>query len=337
MSELKVVPISDIRKNPIALRTVDKSAEKYLGLVQSIKEKGILNTIVVRPQRDPETTEEYLELVDGLHRFSAAVDAGLTEVNVNIVPLDQDQMLESQIIANFHRIDTKPGEYSKQLRRILVRNPLMTVADLASNIGVSPAFIQQRLGLSKIEADSILKMIDDGDISLSNAFALAKLPAEEQLEWVERAVTEGIDVFGPAVNERVKEVNEAKRAGKDATPPTFAPVAHLRKMKEIKDECDSKEVAAQIAESAESKAEAFNLAVQWVLHLDPASVEIQEAKWTERQAEQAAKRAEKAEKKAKDKEEKGKKLQAEAAADQEAADAAKATGAAISGGDSAQG
>ena len=41
-------------------------------------------------------------------------------------------MLEAQILANIHKIETKPMEYSAQLKRILSRNPLMTEAELAT-------------------------------------------------------------------------------------------------------------------------------------------------------------------------------------------------------------
>lgn len=325
MSDLRKVNIADIRENQVALRTVDKQSEKYLGLVASIKEKGFFGAIVVRPQRDPETTEEFYELVDGLHRFCAAKDAGVKEINVDVVALDQDQMLETQIMANFHKIETKPAEYSAQLRRILARNSMMTITDLAGKLGVSPTFIQQRLGLLKIDNPKILKLIDDGEIKLSNAFSLAKLPAQEQDQWIEKAMTESFDEFGPAINARIKELREAARTGTDAAPAAFSPVAHLRKMKEIKEEVDKREIVKVLASKAESKEDAAALGIAWVLHLDPDSIAAQQAKWEQQQKEQAENKRKRAIERAAQKEERAKKAQAEAQAAREAAEAGTAT------------
>ena len=48
MGELKTIPISTIRENPVALRTVNRDTEEYQGLVDSISQKGFLGAITVR-------------------------------------------------------------------------------------------------------------------------------------------------------------------------------------------------------------------------------------------------------------------------------------------------
>lgn len=295
MGEVKTIAISEIRENPVALRTVNRTSEEYLGLVQSIKEKGFMGAITVRPQVDKESGEKYYELIDGLHRFSASKDAGISEINVDIVPLNEDQMLEAQIMANIHKIETRPAEYSQQLKRILARNPLMTEAELAKRLGKSPMWISQRLGLTRIDNDQVLELINSGKITLSNAYALAKLPSEELASFVERAMTLAPDEFIPAINNRIKEIKEAKRSGQDPEAQSFQPVAHLRKLSEIKKEMDTPEVGILLVEQLKIKkpADAFNLAVQWMMHMDPVSVDTQKAEYEAREkkkAEEAAKR-----------------------------------------------
>ena len=288
-SDLKSVPLDQIRTNPIALRTVDPESEDYQGLVDSIRQKGFLGAITVRPVTDPDTNEEFFQIIDGLHRFTAAKDAGLGEINVSIIALEDDQVLEAQIMANIHKVETKPMEYSKQLRKILTRNPLMTEAELATNLGKSTQWIKERLGLNKIVNENISGLIDEGKISLANAYAMAKLPAEEQTDWIDRAITESPDEFIPAVNKRAKELSDAKRQGKDAATAEFDPTPHMQKLKDVKDELAAGTVGKAMVKKngATDAAAGFALAVAWVLHMDPDSQDEQKVKQKQRESDRA--------------------------------------------------
>jgi len=278
MGELRKIAIAEIRENPVALRAVNRQDENYLGLVDSIKSKGFLGAITVRAKVDPETKESYCELVDGLHRFCAAKDAGLTEINADVVSLDDDQTLEAQIMANIHKIETRPVEYSRQLLRILSRNPLMTEIELAQKLGKSAQWIRERLGLTKISNNDIAELVNEGKIKLANGYALAKLPPEEMADFVDRAMTLPPDEFVPAANARLKEIRDAKRKGTDASEAEFQPVAFMQKMKDVKDELDKGAIAKSLCIGLFSSEEGFKMAIQWMLHLDPRSVEVQKAK-----------------------------------------------------------
>jgi len=325
VQNLANVAIAEIRENPVALRSVAQDSEEFQGLVESIRNVGILNPISVREKKDEEAGVSYFELVDGLHRFVASKEAGLTTIPAIIVSLSDDMVLEAQIIANIHKVETKPVQYSQQLRRILARNPMMTESELAVKLGKSPQCIRERLGLTKITNVEIASLVDEGKIKLANAYALAKLPAEEMADFVDRAMTLPPDEFVPQVNSRVKELREAKRQGTDASAQEFQPVAFLQKLKAIKDELDSGEVATLlVAETCVKKpVDAFKLGVAWVLHLDPKSVEAQKAKDEERKSKREAEKNRKAKEKADKKaEEAAKKAEeaAEAAAKLEAAE-----------------
>ena len=303
MGDLKSIPLGQIRENPVALREVNRQSEAYLGLVESIKQKGFFGAISVRSRKDGDI--EYFELVDGLHRFSASKDAGISHINVDVVDLNDDEVLEAQICANIHKVETRPHEYSQQLRRILMRNPLMTESELAQKLGKSGAWISQRLGLLKIDNKEIADLINEGKIPLSNAYSLAKLPADEIDQWVERAMTMAPNEFLPACTARLKEIKEERRKGKDAEPQEWQPTAHLRKASVIKTELENGDVAtALIAETGTvDPIAAFNLAIKWVLHLDPTGVEEQHRAHLKRIADQEARKKEReAEKKKKEEE-----------------------------------
>ena len=320
-SELLVVPISSIRENPVALRGVNRTNESYLGLVDSIKEKGFFGAITGRRQTDNETNEEYFELIDGLHRYAASKDAGLTEININVVDLNKDQVLEAQIMANIHKVETRPVEYSQQLKRILVRNPLMTEAELATKLGKSTQWIKERLGLTKIADKKIQDLIDEGKVNLSNAYALAKLPSEDMADFLDRAMTLVPKEFLPQVNKRAKEIRDAKRKGENAKPAEFQPVAFMQKLIDIKAEREGKKVSALLCKGLKTVDEAFSMALDWILHLDPQSVKVQKAKDEERKkVREEAKKKREAEKEAKKAEKQAKKA-AKAAKEAEAATA----------------
>lgn len=298
----KTLQISEIRENKIALRNVNTESEDFRGLVDSIKQVGIMNPISVRERViDGETT---YELVDGLHRFTGAQEAGLTEIPVNIVDLKDTEVMEAQIITNVHKVETKPVEYSKQIQRIMAANPTMTINEMASRLCKTPGWLSERLGLLKLE-DNVAQLVDDGKINLSNAYALAKLPPDEQVNFLDRAQTMIPQEFVPTAQARVKEIREARRKGQDADKAEFIPVPHLQKLALLKQELSSPSIIPSLVKDQKVKdpVDAAVLTLKWVLHMDPHSIDAAKQKDDARKAEleEAKKRraVEKAEKKAK--------------------------------------
>jgi len=325
MSETKLleIPLNQIRPNAVAsLRPVHTDTEEFEQMVDSIKEKGILASISVRPAVDPETKEEYYELIDGLHRCTAAREAGLDTIPATIhSDMNDSDVLEAQLIANAHKIETKPAEYSKHLERILTVNPMMTEAELASKLAKSTQWLRDRLRINSIEDEKILKLINDGKICLNNAASLAKLPEEEREDWLQRAVDKSAQEFVPEAQARVKEIKDAIRKGKEAAPAEFKPQPHAQKVSTLKQEMTESKVGPILINElgVTDPVEAFRLAIQWTLHMDPKSLESSKAEFEQKQQEAAQRKAklakERADKKAK---------KAKEAADKAAAGAAEA-------------
>lgn len=276
-----VVKLADIRENPVALRTVDRESEAFAGLRDSIANRGILNAISVRERQQDIDGKivNYYELIDGLHRYSASLEAGLTEIPVIIKNLSETEVQEAQIMANAHKVETRAVEYTKGLNRVLASNPAMTIADLAGRLSKSQTWLEQRLGLLKL-AESIQPLVDDGKIKVSNAVALAKLPQEEQPNYVDQAMSMSAEEFVPTVGARAKELKDAARAGRKAAPAGFSPIARLQKMSELKSELESPAIGPELVKvnSVKSAAAGFALAVAWALNLDPTSIEVQRVK-----------------------------------------------------------
>jgi ParB/RepB/Spo0J family partition protein len=297
MSQLMFVSLDKIQENPVALRQVDRSSEAYLELVESVKVRGVLNPINVRKVKSDNGDEVY-GLVDGLHRTSAARDAGLAAIPAQIIDMDDAEVLEAQIIANVHKIETKPAQYSKQLIRILNQNPLMTLNELATKLGKSHAWLNTRLSLNKLN-EKIQGLVDEGKVNLTNAYALSKLPEEEQVSFLDNAMTMGPNEFVPTVNNRVKELKDSKKQGRAAGAAEFVPAAYLQKASTIKEELASPKVLLSLLHklNVKTREDAVKLALEWVLHLDADSVEVARQKWEaarkEREDAKARRQAEK--------------------------------------------
>lgn len=287
VSELGVqeVMVSMVRESKKGLRTAQRESEAYLELVDSIKTHGLLNPVVVCTRSDDQD-EVFYELVDGVQRFNACLDCGLETIPANVIASDTEaNMMRKQIVGNIHRIETKPVEYSKHLQKILALDPLLTVAQLASQLNKSSAWISQRMGLLNLDK-KIADLVDDGKINLSNAYALARLPLEEQPNYIDQAMTETPGEFVPKMAERKKELDKARREGRSASDIGFAPVAHLRKVSELKSEMEGPSVAVILVKQTEvtNPIDGFTLGLKWALNLDPLSVAEQKRKWETKQA-----------------------------------------------------
>lgn len=282
MGQLAEVPLSRIRANTVSLRPPDVETEEFQGLVDSMRQGAFFGAVLVRSKTDPETKEEYLEIIDGLQRFTAAGHAGLTTINVDIVEMDDARVLRTQVLANLHHIDTKPAAYTKQLKRIMESDASITKTQLAAELGKSSQWLDARLSLTKIKNEKINTLIDNGKIPLASAYAMAKLNEEDQVAFVEQAMTLSPEVFIPNVQERAKAVREATRQGKPVEDVGYVPTAHLQKIRDIKTELEDLSIAKELTKGIKNPIDAFKTALQWVLHLDSISIVEGEKKYKAR-------------------------------------------------------
>lgn len=284
------VPLSMIRENKDTLRTVDRSDVAYQELVDSVKQYGVMQAISVREVKDPTDGKTYYGLIDGLHRFNASLDAGLETIPVSIGTLEETQLLAAQILANVQKVETKPVQYSKALVKLMSADQTLTRSELASRLSKSPAWLDDRLNLQKLEP-SIAKLVDENKITLTNAYALTPLPHDVQLELKDKAMTDSPTVFGTLASNRKKEILKAKREGKPVVAE-FVPTERNKKVLEVKNElaalkAGTGELADAIRKANITKPmDAAALALEWAIHLDPATVAAAKTKW---EAEQKAK------------------------------------------------
>lgn len=291
----KRIPVALIRENTEALRvSVDKTKPEYQELVDSVRKRGVMNAILVREIKDPATGGTLYGLIDGLHRYNAAMDAGLDEINASVGSLDDGDMLEAQILANVHKIETKAAQYSKALIKILGANPLLTIEELAGRLSRSPKWLRERLGLVKLNKD-IQEKVDDNTLGLTNAYALAKLSPAKQAELLNSALAKSPAEFVAQAENVRKEEAKAKREGRPAVA-TFQPSERLQKLGLIKAEraiLDTNPAESSIVKAAKANGvttieQMAAYFANWVLHLDPVSIAADKAAYDAEKAQQKA-------------------------------------------------
>ena len=180
------IPIEFVRPNPQNPRK-EFTEENISELADSIREKGILQPIVVRATKN---TPGVYEIIAGERRWRAAQRAGVHEVPVVVVEANDKEALELAIIENVQRADLNPVEEADAYGQ-LIKDYQYTQADLAKVIGKSRSHVANTLRLANL-GDSIKRMLATGDLSAGHARAL--LTAENPEALAKRVVDEGLSV-----------------------------------------------------------------------------------------------------------------------------------------------
>ena len=156
-------------------------------LAESIKSKGLVQPILVRPS--PSESGTY-EIIAGERRWRAAQIAQLHEVPAVVRKLDDVEALEIAIIENVQRSDLSPIEEAAGYKR-LIENHGHTQEALSAIVGKSRSHIANIIRLLGLP-QSIQDMISEGKISSGHARAIMNSVFPEQL--AEKIVSENLSV-----------------------------------------------------------------------------------------------------------------------------------------------
>jgi len=178
------VSIKDLTRNKLQPRKYFNK-ENLIELTNSIKERGVIQPIVVRP--DKSSSGKY-EIIAGERRWLASQNAGLHEVPVVILDVDDEKSLEFAIVENVQRQDLNPIEEARGYQK-LVDDFDYNQDKLSKFIGKSRSHIANSLRLLSL-SEEILLMVEQGALSagharsligLNNSYELAKKIVEKKL------------------------------------------------------------------------------------------------------------------------------------------------------------
>ena len=184
-SETKI-PISKLRPSPIQPRRIFEKAS-IAELADSIKSKGLVQPILVRPSKS--NPGDY-EIIAGERRWRAAQVAQLHEISAVIRNLDDVESLEIAIIENVQRADLSPIEEAAGYKK-LMENYGHTQEALSEIVGKSRSHVANIIRLLSLP-HSIQDMISQGSISSGHARAIMNSAFPEQL--AEKIVNENLSV-----------------------------------------------------------------------------------------------------------------------------------------------
>ena len=167
--ETNKISINNLTRNKFQPRK-HFNKESLEELSNSIREQGVIQPIVVRPNK---SSEGKYEIVAGERRWLASQNAGLHEVPVVILNIDDVKSLEFSIVENVQRQDLNPIEEARGYQR-LIDEFNYNQDKLSKFIGKSRSYIANSLRLLSL-SEEILLMVEQGNLSAGHARSLVGL------------------------------------------------------------------------------------------------------------------------------------------------------------------
>ena len=211
---IEMIDIEKIKPCPYQPRkNFDK--ESLDDLIQSVKEKGILQPLIVRKKGSK------FEIVAGERRYRAATSAGLKQVPVILKDLNDAEAFEISLIENIIRQNLNPIEEACGFDK-LVKEYNYTHETLSKSIGKSRSYISNSLRLLNLP-DLVKSLIGEGRLSAGHARTLVGLQNAEDL--AQKIISKDLSVR--QTEDLIFKIKEGKKPKKEKLKP-----ADLQKIEE---------------------------------------------------------------------------------------------------------
>lgn len=181
-------------------------------LAQSIREKGVLQPLLVRPRGDA------FEIVAGERRWRASQLAGLTELPVIIRDLGDREALEIAIVENLQREDLGPLEEARAYQALMDQG--LNQEGVAQAVGKGRSTVANALRLLTLD-EPALQALDAGRISAGHARAILAQPERDRAWALEQITSRGLNV---------REAESLKREPRVAAPIKVNPPRAYRQV-----------------------------------------------------------------------------------------------------------
>lgn len=169
------LPLDHITPSPLQPRHEFRS-EHLQELVESIREKGIIQPLIVRKVGDK------YELIAGERRWRAARELALAEAPAIIRQASDREVLELALIENLQREDLNPIEEAMAYER-LHRDFALTQEDISKRVGKSRAAVANAMRLLDLHAD-IQSLLKQGRLSVGHAKVLLSIKSHDEQKYL---------------------------------------------------------------------------------------------------------------------------------------------------------
>lgn len=278
MSEAQHIPLNLIDEPSALLRRIDKRSVEYMEIKESVDQHGVLNSVLVRPKNDR------YELVDGFVRVSVSRELRCQSIPAIIRDVSDEEVLILQLQANACGVSTKPVEYARRIQKLLELNEDMTLSDIAVMTSKSHQWVKDQLRLLRLNED-IQKLVDKGQLTIGNAYHLARLPGGFQNKFLNDALVLTVTNFKKLAGKQLKQIRENKnKKNLDEAFSVYYVRPYMRSLARIREESLSPVVAPIVceAEDAKTAVDGFNAALLWVMQMDKCSIKGRERKRAEK-------------------------------------------------------
>jgi ParB family chromosome partitioning protein len=203
------LPLTAIQAGPSQPRR-DIARAALEDLAASIKAKGVIQPIVVRPLPASATGAAQYEIIAGERRWRAAQLAGLTDIPATVRESTDQEAVVIALIENIQREELTAAEEARALQRLLNEFSL-THQQVADAVGRSRAAVSNLLRLLDLP-DAVVALIDSKTLSMGHARALLGLDDDADRARLGRLVADR----GLSVRETEELVRKAMKG--EATP-----------------------------------------------------------------------------------------------------------------------
>jgi ParB family chromosome partitioning protein len=160
--------------------------EELRDLVESIREKGVLQPVIVRP------TAAGYELVAGERRLRAAQAAGVEAIPAIVKKFSDRESLEAALVENVQRADLNAIELAEAYQRLAAEFSL-SHEEIARRVGKDRVTVANTVRLLRLPS-AVKQAVVDGRLSAGHARALLSAPAGSLVGIFEAALRKGLSV-----------------------------------------------------------------------------------------------------------------------------------------------
>ncbi len=205
--QLRELPLDLIERGRFQPR-MHIAPEALEELTQSIRARGVVQPIVVRPAADG----SHFEIIAGERRWRAAQAAGLEEIPAVVREVPDDAALAIALIENIQREDLNPIEEASAVSR-LIEEFSLTHQEAADAIGRSRVGVSNLLRLLDL-GDEARALVETGELDMGHARALLGLKGEAQSRAAREVVSRHLTA------RQTEELVRRMKASPDAKPET---------------------------------------------------------------------------------------------------------------------
>jgi ParB family transcriptional regulator, chromosome partitioning protein len=200
--------------------------EQLAGLVDSIKEQGVIQPAIVRRR---EKGDGY-ELIAGERRWRAAQMAGLKELPVVVKDVDSADAFEMALVENIQREDLNPIEEAEAIKRLIDEHGY-TQEEVATRIGRQRVTVTNCLRLLGLP-EAVRAMVIEGDLTEGHARALLQAPSQTRMIALARVVkSKGLSVRETERRARAEAASPkaASQEAKQKSPEVISLIEKLQR------------------------------------------------------------------------------------------------------------